>query len=129
AMEVRTAGRAPLMARVSRVEPAAFTKRSALGVDEQRVNVVGDFDGPVTGLGDAFEVDVSVILWEGTRILRIPSAALFPLDSGWAVFAVREGRAQRLPVTIGERGTHEVEVKEGITEGTLVILRPDERLR
>lgn len=129
AMEVRTAGRAPLLARVSRVEPAAFTKRSALGVDEQRVNVIADFDGPVTGLGDAFEVDVSVILWEGTRILRIPSAALFPLDSGWAVFAVREGRAQRVPVTIGARGTHEVEVKEGISEGTLVILRPDERLR
>lgn len=129
AMEVRTTGHAPLMARVSRVEPAAFTKRSALGVDEQRVNVVGEFDGLVTGLGDAFEVDVSVILWEGTRILRVPSAALVPLDSGWAVYAVREGRARLLPVTIGERGTHEVEVKEGITAGTPVILRPDERLR
>lgn len=129
AMEVRTAGHAPLMARVIRVEPAAFTKRSALGVDEQRVNVVGEFDGRVTGLGDAFEVDVSVILWEGTRILRVPSAALVPLDSGWAVYAVREGRARLLPVTIGQRGTHEVEVRGGITAGTLVILRPDERLR
>lgn len=128
AMEVRTADRAPMAARVARVEPAAFTKRSALGVDEQRVNVVGAFDGAVTGLGDAFEVDVSIILWEGTRILRIPSAALVPLDSGWAVFAVREGRARQLPITIGARGSHEVEVTGGITEGTLVILRPDERL-
>lgn len=129
AMEVRTAGRAPLMARVTRVEPAAFTKRSALGVDEQRVNVIGAFDGPVKGLGDAFELDVSVVLWEGTRILRIPSAALIPLDSGWAVYAVREGRARQIPITIGERGTHEVEVKDGLAEGTPVIVRPDERLR
>lgn len=128
-MELRTASRAPLTAHVVRVEPAAFTKRSALGVDEQRVNVIGAFDGPVSGLGDAFELDVSVILWEGTRVLRVPSAALVPLDSGWAVFAMQAGRAHLTPVTLGERGAQEVEVKDGIAAGTSVILRPDERLK
>lgn len=127
-MEVRSAGRAPMMARVMRVEPAAFTKRSALGVDEQRVNVIAAFDQPVGGLGDAFEVDVSIVLWEGGRVLRVPSSALVPLDSGWAVLSVADGRARRLPVQVGRRGGREVEVTAGLSAGASVIVRPDERV-
>lgn len=128
-MEVRTSARPPIVARVSRIEPAAFTKRSALGVDEQRVNVIGAFAQPVSGLGDGYEVDVSLILWEGARVLRVPSAALVPLDSGWAVFQVVEQRARRVPVTIGQRGARESEVTAGLAAGALVVVRPDERLR
>ena len=127
-LEVRTSGRAPIVAHVSRVEPAAFTKRSALGVDEQRVNVIGTFGTPVSGLGDGFEVDVSIILWEGAQVLRVPSAALVPLDSGWAVYRVEDGLARRVPVTIGRRGAREVELLGGVSAGTLVIVRPDERV-
>ncbi|MCC6929619.1 MAG: HlyD family efflux transporter periplasmic adaptor subunit [Gemmatimonadaceae bacterium] len=127
-MEVRSSGRPPMLARVSRIEPAAFTKRSALGVDEQRVNVIGQFEQPVSGLGDAFEVDVSIILWQGDRVLRIPSSALVPLDSGWAVLALVDGRARRHEVRIGRRGGREVEVTGGLAAGALVIVRPDERI-
>ncbi|MFN8667075.1 MAG: HlyD family efflux transporter periplasmic adaptor subunit [Gemmatimonadaceae bacterium] len=127
-MEVRGAGRAPMIARVARIEPAAFTKRSALGVDEQRVNVIGRFDQAVSGLGDAFEVDVSIILWEGDRVLRVPSSALVPLDSGWAVLSLVDGRARRRAVQIGRRGGRDVEVTGGLSPGALVIVRPDERI-
>lgn len=128
-LEVRTSGRAPIVAHVSRVEPAAFTKRSALGVDEQRVNVIGSFEAPVSGLGDGFEVDVSIILWEGAQVLRVPSAALVPLDSEWAVYRVEDGLARRVPVTIGRRGARDVELLGGVSPGALVIVRPDERVR
>ena len=128
-LEVRTSGRAPIVAHVSRVEPAAFTKRSALGVDEQRVNVIGTFEAPVSGLGDGFAVDVSIILWEGAQVLRVPSAALVPLDSGWAVYRVEDGVARRVPVTIGRRGARDVELLGGVSPGALVIGRPDERVR
>lgn len=129
-MEVRRAGQgAPMLAHVERVEPAAFTARSALGVDEQRVNVIGRFDAPVAGLGDAFEVDVSIVEWERTRVLRVPSATLVPLDSGWAVYAIRGGRAMRRPVGTGARGARDTEVTTGLAEGDSVVLRPDERVR
>lgn len=129
-MEVRRAGQAtPARAHVERVEPAAFTARSALGVDEQRVNVIGRFDTPTTGLGDAFEVDVSIVVWERPHVLQIPSAALVPLDSGWSVYAVRDGRAMRHPVGIGARGARDAEVTSGLAPGDSLVLRPDERLR
>lgn len=129
-MEVRRAGQAtPVRAHVERVEPAAFTARSALGVDEQRVNVIGRFDAPTTGLGDAFEVDVSIVVWERPRVLRVPAAALVPLDSGWSVYAVRDGRAAQRPVGIGARGARDAEVTGGLAAGDSIVLRPDERLR
>jgi len=118
-----------LKARVNRVEPAAFTKLSPLGVEEQRVNVVGKFLDPPLGLGDRFEVDVSIGIWESPRVLKVPAGALFPVDSGWGVFIVTGGRAQTRSITIGHRGTRETEVRSGLEAGDTVIVHPDNRLR
>jgi HlyD family secretion protein len=114
---------------VKRVEPAAFTKLSPLGVEEQRVNVVGEFLDPPVGLGDRFEVDVSIVLWESPRVLKLPAGALVPVDSGWGVFTVTAGRARSRGVSIGHRGARETEVRSGLQAGDTVIVHPDNRLR
>ena len=113
---------------VSRVEPAAFTKVSALGIEEQRVNVVARFPEPPRGLGDGYEVQASVVLWEGHDVLGVPAASLVPDGDGWGVYVVSRGRARLRPVTVGHRGTHEVEVLGGIAEGDTLVLHPDPRL-
>ena len=118
-----------LKARVKRVEPAAFTKLSPLGVEEQRVNVVGEFLDRPLGLGDRFEVDVAIVLWESPRVLKVPAGALFPVDSGWGVFSVTGGRARTRSVDLGHRGARETEVRSGLQAGDTVIVHPDNRLR
>lgn len=128
-MEVRLSDRAPLGATVVRVEPVAFTRQSALGIEEQRVNVIARLEQPATGLGDGFEVDVSLVLWSGADVVRIPSAALVPIDAGWGSFVVAGGRARLVPIEVGRRGAREVEVTRGLDVGATVVLRPDERLK
>jgi HlyD family secretion protein len=128
-MLVRVAPGRELKARVKRVEPAAFTKVSPLGVEEQRVNVVGEFLDSPTGLGDRFEVDVSIVLWESERALKVPGGALFPVDSGWAAFTMTGGRARLRSVTLGHRGARETEVLSGLGQGDTVIVHPDDRMR
>ena len=128
-MLVRVAAGRELKARVKRVEPAAFTKVSPLGVEEQRVNVVGEFLDPPLGLGDRFEVDVSIVLWESASALKVPGGALFPVDSGWGVFTVTDGRARLRQVSLGHRGARETEVLSGLRAGDTVIVHPDDRMR
>lgn len=125
---VRVPGREPLRAQVARVEPSAFTKVSPLGVEEQRVNVIGAFLQETFGLGDRFEVDVSIVLWEADSVLKVPSTALVPLDSTWAVYVVEQGEARLRPVTVGRRGAREAQVESGLSAGDRVILHPDERV-
>ena len=125
---VRAGGR-EIGARVSRVEPSAFTKVSPLGIEEQRVNIIARLDSAAPWLGDRYEVDASIVLWEGAKVLKIPSGALVPVDSAWGVFTVRGGRARLQRVTLGHRGTGETEILAGLKEGALVVLHPDERLR
>jgi HlyD family secretion protein len=128
-MLVRVSADRELKARVKRVEPAAFTKVSPLGVEEQRVNVVGEFLDPPAGLGDRFEVDVSIVLWESADVLKVPGGALLPVDSTWAVFAVTDGRARLRRVGLGHRGARETEVLSGLRAGDTVIVHPDDRVR
>jgi HlyD family secretion protein len=127
-MIVRVPGREPLRAQVARVEPSAFTKLSPLGVEEQRVNVIGAFLQETFGLGDRFEVDVSIVLWEADSVLKVPSTALVPLDSAWAVYVVDQGEARLRPVNVSRRGAREVQIDSGLADGDRVILHPDERL-
>jgi HlyD family secretion protein len=127
-MIVRVPGREPLRAQVARVEPSAFTKVSPLGVEEQRVNVIGTFLQETFGLGDRFEVDVSIVLWEADSVLKVASTALVPADSGWAVYVVDDGQARLRPVTVSRRGAREVQIDSGLAAGDSVILHPDERL-
>jgi HlyD family secretion protein len=82
----------------------------------------------VVGLGDGFEVDVSIVLWEADSVLKVPATALVPVDSGWGVFVVDGGRARLRAVDVGRRGTREAQVTRGLTAGMRVILHPDERL-
>lgn len=126
-MIVRIGDEAPQTARVVRVEPAAFTKVSPLGIEEQRVNVIAQFVAAPPGLGDRFEVQSAIVLWEGDVTL-LPASALVPFDSGWAAYVVDSDRVSLQRVTIGRRGSRDVEVLSGIGVGDVVVLHPDERL-
>lgn len=121
---------AALNATVTRIEPAAFTKLSPLGVQEQRVNVHGAFAEPPAGLGDAYQVRVGIVLWEGADVLRVPASALVAADtgSGWKVFRVRAGRARLVAVQIGHRGTRDAEVLSGLSAGDTVVARPNDKI-
>ncbi len=120
-----------LEARVRRVEPAGFTKISALGVEEQRVNVVLDFVDPAAAfaaLGDAYRVEVRIVLWEGTSVLKVPTSALLRDGDRWAVYRVEGGRARRTAVVLGHQTGQEAEVTSGLAEGAHVILHPADTL-
>jgi len=117
-----------LQARVDRVDPAAFTKVSPLGVEEQRVNVIARLDGTPTGVGDRFRVEASIVLWRGESVLAVPATSLVPLDEGWAVYVVADGRAHLRAVTVGHQGARTVEVTQGLAAGEVVIRHPDERI-
>ncbi|MFI5357498.1 MAG: efflux RND transporter periplasmic adaptor subunit [Opitutales bacterium] len=124
-------GPAPLEGRVRLVEPAAFTKISALGVEEQRVNVVVDITTPLAqrqSLGDNFRVEASVVLWESDRVLKVPSAGLFRRGHDWAAYVVRQGRAVLVPVTVGRSSGVETQVLGGLQEGDEIILYPGDRI-
>jgi len=114
---------------VTRIEPAAFTKVSPLGVEEQRVNVIGSPASLPGGLGDRFRVAVSIVLWSAESVLTIPSTSLVPGDEGWAVYGVENGRAVLRMVTLGQHGARSVEVVRGLERGDVVIRHPDERIR
>lgn len=120
-------GRQELRGRVRRVEPSGFTKVSPLGVEEQRVNVIGDFVDPPGRLGDRYRLEVRIVLWENENVLKIPAGALFrPAGGGWAVFTVEEGRARLRPVKTGHRNPDEAEILEGLQEGEVVIVHPSD---
>jgi HlyD family secretion protein len=129
---VDTGGGALLKARVKTVEPFARTKVSALGVEEQRVNVILSLDdGAVTAarLGHGYRVDVRVILFEQKDVLRVPTDALVRKGSGgWAVYRIADGRAKLTPVGVGEGDDRFREVREGLQEGDQVVLFPGSRV-
>jgi HlyD family secretion protein len=117
-------GDKPLRARVRIVEPGAFTKISALGVEEQRANVVLDFLEGSDKLEDAYRVEVRVITWESPDVLKVPSSAVFRSGTSWAVFRIEKGLARKTLVQLGHRGTFEIEVIQGFAAGDTVITHP-----
>lgn len=124
-------GNEPLEARVRLVEPAAFTKVSALGVEEQRVNVIADIVTPAekrANLGDAFRVEARIITWESDKVLKVASGAVFRRGDQHAVFAVRNGRATFQPAGIGRNSSSETEIVNGLQEGDEVIIYPGDRI-
>jgi len=125
-------GGPPLEGRVRLVEPAAFTKVSALGVEEQRVNVIADLVTPAEqrrNLGDSFRVEARIVVWETNQTLKVPSGALFRRGQEWAAFVVANDRAQLRPVTVGRSSGTETQVLAGLKEGEAVILYPGNRVR
>jgi HlyD family secretion protein len=121
-------GGTPLRARVRRVEPSAFTKVSALGVEEQRVNVVADFVDPPGPLGDGYRVEVRIVTWEADDVVRVPASALFRHADAWHVFLADGGRARRRRVDVGARAAFEAEALAGVAPGEMVVLHPGDRV-
>lgn len=125
-------GVAPLAARVRLVEPAAFTKVSALGVEEQRVNVVLDFSDPldkVQTIGDGFRVDAHIVVYREENALKVPVGALFRESAGWAAFVVDGARAQRRAVKVARRNNLEAMVEDGLKPGERVVVYPSDALK
>lgn len=117
-------GDEPLQAKVSVVEPYAFTKVSALGVDEQRVNVIADFVGSHATLADAYRIEARVVVWRSDNALKAPASALFRKQDGWAAFVLEDGRARLREVTVGRRTAFEVQVLTGLEAGERTIVHP-----
>jgi HlyD family secretion protein len=113
---------------VRTVEPAAFRKISALGVEEQRVNVIADFKAVPPGIGDAYRVDARIVVAEKADALRVPVGALFRRDGKWTVFQVTDGRLAARGVEVGLRGTRFAEVAAGLAENDEVVLYPGNEL-
>lgn len=123
----RWGGAVELEARLRRIEPAAFTRVSALGIEEQRVRLRLDLLTPPdgrAGLGEGFRVHVRLILWEAEDLLQVPQAALFRQGEGWAAFAHQDGQARLRPVSIGRQAGGQAEVLDGLAEGAQVVLFP-----
>ncbi len=124
-------GPQPLQGVVRLVEPSAFTKISALGVEEQRVNVIVDITTPLEerrSLGDGFRVEARIVLWEADNVVLVPNAALFRRGSEWAVFVVENGRAALRIVQIGQQSQTEAQVLSGLEPGETVIIHPGDRI-
>lgn len=121
-------GKQPLKGRVRIVEPYAFTKVSALGVDEQRVNIIVDFIDEPAGLGDGYRVVARIITWTKNNVRKIPVSALFRQGERWCVFIVEQGRAKRRIVEVGHRNQAEAEIISGLAEGETVVLHPSSQL-
>lgn len=121
-----------LAARVRRIEPAAFTKVSALGVEEQRVNVILDFVGALDGfatIGDAFRVDAHIVTRRLEEATKVPVGALFREGTGWALFIVDGNRAARRTIKVALRNGVEAVVEDGVRAGDRVVVYPPDSLR
>lgn len=144
AMSVEIGGGRRLAGRVREVEPAGFTKISPLGVEEQRVRVVGELDpgspdsdttggvgaaGDESEVGDRFRIRARIVLWRGEDVLQAPSGAVFRAGEGWGAYRVEGGRARLTLVKVGHRGAEAVEILSGIEAGAAVVLYPGQRLR
>jgi HlyD family secretion protein len=127
---VRWGGEGALAGLVRQVEPSAFTKVSALGIEEQRVYVLVDpAGGPGwTPLGDGFAADARIVVSERGDALQVPAGALFRCDGAWAVFAVEGGRARLRKVQVGESSGDATEVTQGLSAGASVVLHPGDRI-
>ena len=124
-------GEEKLTARVRLVEPSGRTKISALGVEEQRVNVIADFperDRIPATLGDGFRVEAKIVIWEKDDVLKVPTSALFRHGDGWAVFRLEADRAVLRPVQVGRKNGLAAEVVEGLSLHDTVIVHPSDKI-
>jgi HlyD family secretion protein len=116
-----------LAGRVKRIEPSGFLKISALGVEEQRVNVIVELADPPDqrpGLGDGFRVEVRVVIWDAQDALQMPTSALFRDEQGWATYVLEGGKAVRRRLEVGPQNDQAATVLSGLKEGETVIVHP-----
>ena len=124
----RWGGNSILSGKVRVVEPAGFTKISSLGVEEQRVLVIVDITSYTKSehrLGDGYRLEASFVIWEATDVLQVPASALFRKQDGWAVFVVKNNKALKREVKVGQRTGLAAEILSGLAEGEEVISHPD----
>lgn len=124
-------GEKPLEGFVRRVEPSGYTKVSALGVDEQRVDVIIDLETRPEGdewLGDGFRIEAGIVTWEDEGVLQVPAGALFRDGSEWCIFVIEQNRAVMRSLQLGQNNGDVAEVLSGIGEGAEVILHPGDRI-
>ncbi len=125
-------GDKPLEGRVRLTEPSGFTKVSALGVEEQRVNVIIDFKVPPEWRGqmrDAYRVEARIVIWEGENVMKVPAGALFRQEKEWAVYVLEAGKATLRVLKIGHNNGLEAEVLSGLKEGEQVVLHPGDKIK
>ncbi|MGF1579395.1 MAG: efflux RND transporter periplasmic adaptor subunit [Gemmataceae bacterium] len=128
-----------LIGRVRLVEPGAFLKISALGVEEQRVNVIVDFDeqenakrdpkGLHHSLGDAYRIQARIVIWQDQNVVKVPAGALHRHGQQWSVFVVEDGQAVRRHVQVGQSNGLWTHIKSGLDVGTPVILHPSDQVK
>jgi HlyD family secretion protein len=120
----------PLMGTVRRVEPSGFMKVSALGVEEQRVNVLVDVPElpDDARLGDGYRVEIRVVTWRADDVVKVPVGTLFRRGDEWTVFVVEGGVARRRMVQVGQRSDTEAEILGGLTTGEVIVLHPPDTL-
>ncbi len=124
-------GKGVLHGRVRRVEPYGFTKVSALGIEEQRVNVIVDLVDPPearTRLGHGFRVEVRIVLWENEQALQVPLTSLFRDGDRWSAFAIEDGRARLRHVKLGRRNHLFAEIEDGLSQGDRIVAHPGDRI-
>lgn len=132
AMVDRWGGGRSLKAQVSKIEPAAYTKVSALGIEEQRVDVVFDLLTPTEerpSLGDGFSVYLRIVEWEAENVLTVPLSAMFRQGNDWAVFRAEGGVAYAQPIEIGRRNAVSAQIIDGLSKGDRVIMHPHDAIR
>lgn len=116
---------------VRRVEPYGYTKVSALGIEEQRVSVAIDLNGPPQAwrrLGHGYRVEPRIVVWESPDVLRVPLSALFRHEGQWAVFVERQGRAKLRKVEVAHLNDTQAHIAAGLAVGERVVLHPNERI-
>ncbi|MFX1698796.1 hypothetical protein [Paraburkholderia sp. A1RO-1] len=121
-------GAGAIEATVRTVEPGAFTKISALGVEEQRVNIVADLSRRPESLIDGYRVEGRIVIWERADTLKLPVSALFRTEGKWTVFAIEHGRARLRQVENGPRNAEEAALLNGLSDQAVVVLYPPSTL-
>lgn len=121
-------GDGEIQGNVRMIEPDAFTEVSALGVEEQRVNVIVELADSPPGLGTGYGVTARIVVWSGDDILTVPTSALFRRRGAWQVFAIHEGVAELREVEVGHRSVEKAEVLSGLSEGESVIMFPTDQI-
>ncbi|MCP5433630.1 MAG: HlyD family efflux transporter periplasmic adaptor subunit [Alphaproteobacteria bacterium] len=124
-------GAQELRGRVRRVEPFGYTKVSALGIEEQRVNVIVDLTSPPaewTELGHGFRIEARIVTWEEENVLQVPLSALFRTEGKWTVFRVQDGVARPAEVEIGAMNAQAAQIRSGLEEGETVVLYPSDKI-
>lgn len=117
-----------LAARVRTIDPVGITRLSALGIEEQRVDVVADLIDHDPRLGDGYRVEARIVVWERDDVLSVPTSALFRHRGEWSLFVVRNGHAVRQAVRVGERNPFECQIVSGVRAGEKVIPFPSDKL-